>query len=147
MKLKYFTFGRLKVKPLIDQILDKKAFTLVELMIVVAIVGILATVSVSSFNYYKERARDVITMYDLDQYKKVLITYHAEYDTYIGDVGESIGNDGGPSDFSVPDYSPTTNIRITVTSASPNPYIVEATHTLSSHIYTYNFKTGDQTRN
>lgn len=44
---------------------SNKAFTLVELLIVVSIVGILASIGISNYNLYKEKSLDIIAKTDL----------------------------------------------------------------------------------
>ncbi|HSI20556.1 MAG TPA: prepilin-type N-terminal cleavage/methylation domain-containing protein [Verrucomicrobiae bacterium] len=55
----------------------KPAFTLVELMITVAIIGILAAIASVSYSGVRTRARDAQRINDLNQIKVVLSTYYA----------------------------------------------------------------------
>lgn len=57
----------------------KKGFTLVELLIVVAIMGILTTITVSQFQTAKRKANDVARKGDMDAVAKALQMYYADY--------------------------------------------------------------------
>ena len=50
----------------------KQGFTLIELLIVISIIGILATVTLASYNSAQEKARDGIRKSDLAQMKRAL---------------------------------------------------------------------------
>jgi type II secretion system protein G len=57
----------------------KKAFTLVELLIVIAIMGILTIITVSQFQSAKRKANDVARKGDLNAVAKALQMYFADY--------------------------------------------------------------------
>ena len=57
-------------------------FTLIELMIVVAIIGILAAIAVPSFHSYRKRVKSVEAKETLGTIRTFEETYKAEYDTY-----------------------------------------------------------------
>lgn len=60
----------------------KKGFTLVELLIVVAIIGVLATLLMSNFIGVRQRARDAQRKADLRQMQSALEFYRSDLGTY-----------------------------------------------------------------
>ena len=59
-------------------------FTLIELMIVVAIIGILAAVAIPSFIRYQNRARTSESFTNLASLAKTQRAYFAEYGSFVG---------------------------------------------------------------
>jgi len=75
----------------------EKGFTLIELLIVIAIIGILATMVVLSVGSYREKARDARRINDLRQITSALIMYYNDNDGYPGtNDTESWGDDTTP---------------------------------------------------
>lgn len=69
-----------------------KGFTLIELMIVVAIIGILAAIAVPNFMKFQARARQAEAKTNLSAYATAAKSYFAEYSTYnCGLCGWTIG--------------------------------------------------------
>jgi len=62
---------------------NKKGFTLVELMIVVAIIGILAAIAIPNFVDMQYRAKRAEVPGNVDGIKTAQIGYDAQYDQYI----------------------------------------------------------------
>ena len=62
---------------------NKKGFTLVELMIVVAIIGILAAIAIPNFVDMQYRAKRAEVPSNVDGIKTAQIAYDAAFDTYI----------------------------------------------------------------
>ena len=60
----------------------EKGFTLVELMIVVAIIGILAAIAIPQFSKYRSRAQNSAALSDLRNTQTDLEGYYAEWTTY-----------------------------------------------------------------
>ncbi|WP_457574253.1 type IV pilin protein [Desulfolithobacter sp.] len=60
----------------------EKGFTLVELMIVVAIIGILAAIAIPQFAKYRQRAFDSAAQTDLRNARVDLESYYAENMSY-----------------------------------------------------------------
>ena len=61
---------------------DQKGFTLVELMIVVAIIGILAAIAIPQFAKYRARAQNTAALSDLRNLRTDMEGYYAEHQQY-----------------------------------------------------------------
>jgi len=61
---------------------NQKGFTLVELMIVVAIIGILAAIAIPQFAKYRARAQNSAALADMRNLKTDLEGYYAEWQEY-----------------------------------------------------------------
>lgn len=64
------------------KVFDKKGFTLVELLIVVAIIGVLATLLMVNFVGVRQRARDAQRKSDLRQIQSALEIYRSDNNSY-----------------------------------------------------------------
>lgn len=69
---------------------DKRGFTLIELLIVITILGILATIALTSFQTSQQRARDGQRKSDLKQVSNALELYYADHGVYPGSSGGQI---------------------------------------------------------
>lgn len=57
-------------------------FTFVELLIVVAIIGLLAAIAIPQFAAYRQRAHDATCLSDLKNFKKVMEAYRSDNQDY-----------------------------------------------------------------
>ncbi|HPR99864.1 MAG TPA: type II secretion system protein [Candidatus Woesebacteria bacterium] len=80
----------------------KKAFTLVELLVVISIMAILTIVTVSQFRTARKRANDVARKGDLNSVAKALQLYFADYGVM---PEENIINDNWGKEFKDGDYT------------------------------------------
>jgi len=71
---------------MMSHILDRRGFTLIELMIVVVIVGILAAMAIPRFMSANLRARQSEAREILKQVYSMQRAYRQEYDTYYGNA-------------------------------------------------------------
>ncbi len=69
-------------------------FTLIELMVVMVILGLLATVGLASFRTSQIKSRDAKRKSDLGQIQRALELYYNDYNTYPDSVGGKISVGG-----------------------------------------------------
>jgi len=67
-----------------------QAFTIVELLVVIVVIGILAAITIISYTGVLQKSRDSVRLSDISNVRKVLELYHAENGFY-----PSVGFDGG----------------------------------------------------
>lgn len=74
----------------------KKAFTLVEILVVTTIIGLLAAVGAASYSSFTKQSRDAKRKADLEQVRSALEMYRSNNSTYPGSVtfGGSAISDG-----------------------------------------------------
>lgn len=127
-------------------------FTLIEMMIVVAILGILAAVAMSYMESSRQSAYNISAKHDLREFVTAQESYFTSYGSFVGNAGESIRNDGIASDFSVDDLRLSNEVVITVMSGDPadphnagDPFTAEAKHANSTTIYEWDAATNEIT--
>ena len=60
----------------------KKGFTLIELMIVIAIIGVLAAIAIPQFSAYRKRSFNSAAVSDLRNFKTAMETDYVDYQEY-----------------------------------------------------------------
>lgn len=70
----------------------EKGFTILELLVTIAIIGILSAVVIASLNPSRAKARDAARLQELQQFRLALELFHTEYGVYP--CGDSAGNQG-----------------------------------------------------
>ena len=69
---------------MLQKIRNRKGFTLVELMIVVAIIGILAAIAIPNFLQFRLKAKTSEAKSNLGAIRSTEVAYFAEWNFYIG---------------------------------------------------------------
>jgi type IV pilus assembly protein PilA len=77
-----FKGGKMKA---VRMLKTEKGFSLIELMIVVAIIGILATVAIPNFQKFQAKARQSETRTNLASLYTSMKGFHSEWNVYYGD--------------------------------------------------------------
>jgi prepilin-type N-terminal cleavage/methylation domain-containing protein len=88
-----------------NDLADRKGFTLVELMIVVAIIGILAAIAIPSFLNFRLKAKASEAKSNLGAIRTTEVAYYAEWSMWVGNqtytpTGDRRGN-GNKVDWAV----------------------------------------------
>lgn len=84
---------------------NKKGFTLIELMIVVAIIGILAAIAIPNFMNYQCKARQSEAKTALGTLRTLQEAYYAQYDTYTDNLSNLGYELKGDAKYDNPDIS------------------------------------------
>jgi len=102
----------------------EKGFTLIEVMIVIAIIGILAAIAIPQFSAYRSRSFNATAQADLRNAATAQEAYYTDNGRYTGDTSLLVGNyisDG---------------VDLQISSASENGYTLVAFHAQGNKTYT-----------
>lgn len=69
----------------------KRGFTIIELLVVMVVIGILATIMIVSYTGIQQRSRDSRRDSDITQIKIALEKYHADKSMYPDVCGDNVG--------------------------------------------------------
>jgi len=73
---------------------NQQGFTLIELMIVIAIIGILAAIAIPQFSAYRQRAYNSAANSDLKNAATAQEAYYVDNETYTATIANLIGTYG-----------------------------------------------------
>jgi len=106
---------------------NEKGFTLIELMIVIAIIGILAAIAIPQFSAYRKRAYNSAANSDLKTACTAQEAYYVDNATYTATVGNLTGSYGLYTSDSV---------TIAISGADTSSYQMSAYHSSGDVTYT-----------
>jgi type IV pilus assembly protein PilA len=78
----------------LNKMKDQKGFTLIELMIVIAIIGILAAIAIPQFSAYRKRSYNAAAQADLRNAATAQEAYFVDNETYTSDYTKLLGTYG-----------------------------------------------------
>ena len=107
---------------------NEKGFTLIELLIVIAIIGILATVAIPTFSGYRSRGFDSSAVSDLRNAALAQEAYYTDNDVYSPNVASLQAQ---PYNFFL---SP--DVVVNITAADAMGYTMTAVHSASGKVFT-----------
>lgn len=105
---------------------SEKGFTLIELMIVIAIIGILAAIAIPQFSAYRTRSYNAAAMADLRSAATAQEAYQVDNQTYANSL----------TDLTVSYGLITSNNVELVISGSPGGYTITSYHSSGDKTYT-----------
>jgi type IV pilus assembly protein PilA len=106
---------------------DNKGFTLIELMIVIAIIGILAAIAIPQFSAYRKRSYNSSAKSDLRNIATAQEAYYVDNSTYCSDESVLRGNTYG--------YMQSENVYPTA-AGSADGYTITSYHSSGNETYT-----------
>ena len=126
-------------------------FTFIELLVVIIVLGIIASIAVGAFQVYTNKAYKITIMHDLNSFVKAQYNYNIDYLRYLGATGDFIEAGNPPTGtLSIPAFYfiPSEGVKIEIISgdgANPNdpgsPFKAQASHKKSKAKCIYDFST------
>ena len=104
----------------------EKGFTLIELMIVIAIIGILAAIAIPQFSAYRKRSYNSAAKADLRNLATAEEAYYVDYNTYLTSLSALTGASYA--------FMQSKNVEVGVAGGSRN-YTITAFHSSGDKTY------------
>jgi type IV pilus assembly protein PilA len=104
----------------INEMKNQKGFTLIELMIVIAIIGILAAIAIPQFSQYRARGYMAATKSDVKNCYTAAVAYFGDNPTAAALTLANCTASG---------FQPTAGVTVTVTSGSASTFALSGAHT------------------
>jgi type IV pilus assembly protein PilA len=104
----------------LNKMKNQKGFTLIELMIVIAIIGILAAIAIPQFSAYRRRSYNSAAQSDLKNATTAQEAYFVDEQTYASAVANLIGTTFG--------LYTSQNTTVTIYAASTSGYTMRSYH-------------------
>ena len=108
---------------------NEKGFTLIELMIVIAIIGILAAIAIPQFSAYRTRSYNSAAQADVRNTATAMEAYFVDHQSYADAAGSLTGSTFG--------LATSQNVTVTAT-GSTTGYTITAYHSSGNKTYTLN---------
>lgn len=103
--------------------MNQKGFSLIELLIVMLVISVLATIAIASYPYMRAKSGDAAAKSDLKNAAIVQEDYYATNQTYADQTDFDAG------------FSGTENVTVTVVSADVGGYEMSANHAASDETW------------
>ena len=111
--------------------LSVAGFTLVELLVVVAIIGILAAIAMQAMSRYRQQAYDAAAIHDLANAVKAEEAYYATNEVYV------TFSASGPTSVSVPQTSISGTVTLAMVAATESFQGTATSSRGSGKVYSY----------
>ena len=104
---------------------NEKGFTLIELMIVIAIIGILAAIAIPQFNAYRARSFNAGALSDLRNVETAVEAYYVDFQHYPNGITPTAGGTVLSTSYG---YSPTNGVTGGAIAGNASAYTIDAVY-------------------